>query len=211
MGQVGSPEEPVSNASATPAAAGRDPCGAEDLPEDFYAQIKSDLQHRIAERLTSARRVLEVGCGSCELARFLAARNRQHVVGVDISDGSFPDKGLEDEAVECHRADARRLRFVQDRTFDAAVSVYALHEVDKPVEVLTEIKRVLQKGGVVLLVDFPKHSLAERLWQEDYYTLGEVRGLLSRAGFQRPEVRGIAQGQVLWAEGIKCVDEEGAS
>ena len=209
MRQVGTPEEPRPELTASPTATGRDRSRVEDLPEDFYTQIKSDLQQRIAERLTSAARVLEVGCGSCELARFLATHNRQHVVGVDISDHSF--QGLEDETVECHRADARCLAFVGDRTFDAVVSVYALHEMDKPVEVLTEIRRVLRRDGVVLLVDFPRESLAQRLWQENYFTVKEVRGMLKRAGFRRTELRHIAHRQIIWAEGMKCSDEKEAS
>ena len=193
--------------SMSPMDAGGDRSRVADLPEDFYTQIKGTLQQRIAERLGSARHVLDVGCGSCDLARFLATNNRQHVVGVDVSDHNFPDQDLDDETVECHRTDARRLAFVEDRSFDAAVSVYALHEMDKPVEVLTEVKRVLRTGAVVLLVDFPRGSLAERLWQENYYTVEEVRVMLKRAGFRPTDLRRIAQRQIIWAEGVKGPDD----
>ncbi len=182
----------------------KEPHRASAVPEDYYEQIKERLRRRIARRLRSARRVLDVGCGSCELDRFLAEQNRQEVVGVDISGTSFPEDDGAQGRVECRKADARRLGFIQDRSVDAVVSVHALHEMEKPVEVLREANRVLRAGGEMLVVDFPRDSLAQRLWNEGYYTTAEVAEMLRESGFVSVECSQVARGQLIWAEAHKA-------
>lgn len=168
------------------------------LPEDFYARIKDRLQERIARELRFAGRVLDIGCGSCELARFLAEKNRQHVIGVDISDDGFANSRLRGETVECHKADARKLDFLQDESIDAVVTLYALHEMDRPLMVVKEAKRLLRAGGRILVVDFPRDSLAQRLWNEDYYTAEHLEDMLKAAGFTGIRASLIEGGQLLW-------------
>ena len=182
----------------------REQSGLRTLPEDFYERIKERLWQQIAEELREAERVLEVGCGSCELASFLAERNDQHVIGVDISGNGFPRDGGAQGMIECRKADARSLEFIQDCSVDAVLTVHALHEMHKPVEVLGEANRVLRAGGEVLVVDFPRGSLAQRLWNEKYYSPPEVEAMLSQAGFARATARPIAQGQLIWAEARKA-------
>ena len=174
-----------------------------DLPRDFYEQIKDDLRERIARELHSARRILEMGCGACALARFLGERYGHCVTGVDIADGNFPDESGLVEGIECRKADAGHLDFIPNGAFDAMVSVYALHEMGNPLEMLTEAHRVLRTGGEVLLVDFPRDSLAQELWNEDYYTVREVAELLQEAGFPDVDVTVIARGQLMWARAFK--------
>ena len=174
------------------------------LPEDFYERVRERLWRRIAEQFCLAERVVEIGCGSCELASFLAERNDQHVIGVDISGSGFPADQDAQARIECRKADGRNLEFIQDHSVDAVLSVHALHEMQEPVEVLREAYRVLRNGGEMLVVDFPRHSLAERLWNENYYAPTEVAGMLSQAGFVGAESRLITRGQLIWAEGRKA-------
>ena len=54
-----------------------------------YEKIKPRLHRRIGRELRLAHRVLDLGCGSCELVRYLADAYEQQVTGVDISSGSF--------------------------------------------------------------------------------------------------------------------------
>jgi len=182
-----------------------------NLPQDFYERIKDDLRERIAGELHSARRILEMGCGSCELVRFLAEESGPRVIGVDIADGNFPDDSGLAEGIECRKADAGHLDFIPNGAFDAVVSVYALHEMEKPLEILTEANRVLRTGGEVLLVDFPRHSLAEELWHEDYYTVREVAEMLREAGFPNADATVISQGQLIWARAFKPSRQEDTS
>ena len=182
-----------------------------NLPRDFYERIKDDLRERIGGELQSARRILEMGCGSCELVRFLAEKTGHPVTGVDIADGGFPDDSALTEGIECRKADAGHLDFIPNGSFDAVVSVYALHEMVKPREMLTEANSILRAGGEILLIDFPRHSLAQELWNEDYYTVREVSKMLRQAGFPDADATVISQGQLIWARGFKPPRQEDTS
>ncbi len=172
---------------------------------NIYEDIKPSLHRRIGKELRLARRVLDLGCGSCDLVRYLAETYHQQVTGVDIAPGRFPRRRVSPGGVrfKCVRRDAARLAFVTDRSVDAVVMMWALHEMDQPEAILAEARRTLRPGGEVLIVDFPRGSLAQKLWNEDYYRPGEVTRLLADAEFADVQVRLIQRRQVLWASAYR--------
>jgi len=174
----------------------------ESVPDDFYSKLEPRLRRRIGRELRRAYRVLDMGCGSCALAQFLRKTYRQRVTGVDIADGRFPRHDAPSPrrtALRCVKADATNLDFLKDGAVDAVVSVWALHEMRDADGMLREARRVLRPGGQVLIVDFPRGSLAQRLWNENYLSPSEVRDKLARAGFQDIRVRTIEKDQMIWA------------
>lgn len=177
--------------------------------QNVYEKIKPRLYRRIGKELRLAGRVLDVGCGSCDLVRYLAETYQQQVTGVDIASGNFPRRRLSQHGVRfrCMRRNAARLEFAEDRSVDAVVMMWALHEMDHPEAILKEARRVLRPGGEVLIVDFPRGSLAQKLWNEDYYRPAEVRRLLAKAGLAEIRVGLIERGQVLWARGYQPAEE----
>ena len=174
------------------------------VPKTFYQTYKPRLQRRIARELRSARRLVDVGCGNCDLVSLLGQADGREVIGVDVRDGSFPEEPDPTRHRRCVKADARSLDFLPKGAVDAVVSVWALHELAAPMAVLREARRVLRAGGEILIADFPRGSLAQRLWNEDYYTTGEVGEMLKRAGFVRVEAKRIARKQITWARGFKA-------
>ncbi|MBN1919294.1 MAG: class I SAM-dependent methyltransferase [Verrucomicrobia bacterium] len=178
------------------------------LPKDFYERLKPGLYAKIGRELRLARHILDLGCGSCELVRYLAGKYDQEVTGIDVSSDHFPETRRAKEGVDfrCIQRDAARLDAVPDRSVDAVVTVWALHEMERPGRVLAESARVLRPGGELLVVDFPKDSLAQTLWDEAYREPDEVKDLLVAAGFARVRIRLIARRQVLWATGIRPAD-----
>jgi len=170
---------------------------------DFYEKIRPELYRRIGRELSLARRVIDLGCGNCALADYLRKTYRQRVTGVDTRDGQMPrhDDPVRSRArMRCIQGDAARLTFVRDGGVDAIVSTWALHEMGcQRVGVLDEAYRVLRPGGRVLIVDFPRGSLAQHLWDEDYLTPDQVEALLTGAGFTRVRVRTVFKDQVIWA------------
>jgi len=98
----------------------------------------------------AGRRVLEIGCGAGQCARWLATQDA-HVVGMDLSweqlrHGRRLDRraGI---AVPVVQADAQRLPF-RHAAFDLACSAYgAMPFVADAAAVLGEVARVLRPGG----------------------------------------------------------------
>jgi len=175
------------------------------LPDDFYDRIKPQLYASIAGELRSARRVFDLGCGGCDLVRHLVNRNGQEVTGVDVSPGSFPAKRRSPDgaAYRCIEGDAARMDFAADESADAVTMVWAMHEMRKPQRVLDEARRVLRPGGKILIVDFPRNSLAQKLWDENYYRPAQIRKLLENGFFDDVTVCLIHQEQVMWARGYR--------
>jgi len=179
------------------------------VPDNFYDRIKPRLYERVGRDLRLAYRVLDLGCGACELVQYLSETYGQKVTGVDISANSFPNKGniaKKIKRVRCIRKDAAQLGFIRDETIDAAVIFWALHEMKKPQAILQETHRVLRPRGQVLIVEFPRGSLAQKLWNENYYTNKELTGFLRRAGFESIRAKQIEHKQILWINGYRSTN-----
>ncbi len=176
------------------------------LPDDFYEKVNPRLQRRIGRELRLAYRILELGCGDCALAQYLRRTYAQRVTGVDISDSAFPRRDAPSEsraALRCIKADAADLGFMRDGRVDAVVAVWALHEMRDVEGCLREAFRVLRRGGKILIVDFPRQSVAQRLWKEQYHTVEEIDRMLRKAGFDEVRAKTVERGQVIWAMGFR--------
>ena len=175
------------------------------LSENFYDKIKPRLHERIGRELRGAKHVLDLGCGDCELVRYLSDTYGQQVTGIDISGESFPDYQeitKADKNVRCIRKDAANLEFLYG-TMDAVIIMWALHEMEQPWTVLHQAYCALRPGGEVLVVEFPRKSLAQKLWNEDYYTSKELTGSLVKAGFKDIRTKRIERKQILWVNGYR--------
>jgi len=178
-------------------------------PDNFYDKIKPRLYQRLGRELRLAYRVLDLGCGACELARYLSETYGQKVTGVDISADSFPNNRnitKNTRRIRCIRKDAARLTFIRNETIDAAVIFWALHEMKNPRAILQEAHRVLRPGGEILVIEFPRNSLAQKLWNENYYTSRELTGFLRKAGFKDIRAERIEHKQILWVNGYRRIN-----
>ncbi len=176
------------------------------LPDNFYEKIKPRLYQRIGRELRLAYRVLDLGCGACELARYLSETYGQKVTGVDISSNSFPNNRnitKNTKHIRCIRKDAAQLGFIQSKMTDAVVIFWALHEMKNPQAVLKETHRALRPGGKIVIVEFPRNSLAQKLWNENYYTIKELTAFLRKAGFKDIRAKKIEHKQILWVTGFR--------
>lgn len=99
--------------------------------------------YRLVAPLLPDGPVLDLGCGTGHSYRELAPRTS---VGVDL-DASV----LAGQERETHAADMRRLPFPQ-ATFASVLSVQSLEHVPDPDPVLSEVVRVLRKGGRAVFV-----------------------------------------------------------
>ncbi len=174
------------------------------LSENFYDKIKPRLHKRVGRELRGAKHVLDLGCGACELSKYLSETYGHKVTGIDVSSDSFPDK-METSRnwplVRCIRKDAAKLDFIQNKTIDAVVMFWSLHEMSNPQVVLQQAHRVLKPTGKILVVEFPRNSLAQRLWNENYYSKQELITYLRKTGFKNIQATLLENKQILLVSG----------
>lgn len=112
------------------------------------------------ERLGLRRgdRVLDLGCGTGDLARLAAAAGAR-VVGVDVSAGMLAVASAQGLRSRLVRAAAEALP-IADRAVDAVVSGFALRNLSDLDSAFAELGRVLRPGGALSLleVDLPKQA-----------------------------------------------------
>jgi SAM-dependent methyltransferase len=137
-------------------------------------------------------RILDAGCGTGEAASRLAGLfPRAHVLGVDIIDPHL------DLARTRYAHLAPRLAFehqsvyelkAADRSFDLTVCRHVIHSIPYPDRVITELARVMRRGGHL-------HVIAE-----DYGMLHFQRGALDPRDFwhEAPAAFGAATGTDLF-------------
>lgn len=150
--------------------------------------------------LQGAIRVLDLGCGTGQITRRLAARYpASHIVGVDILDSNLEraradSVGLEAQ-VRYEQGDAFALAF-DDATFDLVVCRHVSQAVPEFGLVLDEITRVLRPGGWVHLLsedylmlhmpDGPREP--DRFWLENPIVFLQRGGCDGRIGRHTPRL-----------------------
>lgn len=104
-------------------------------------------------------RVLEVGCGSGELALALSAAGWR----VTATDPRAP------EGEPFVRSAVEDLNVADYEPFDAAVAVLSLHHAGDVGAMLDRVSSLLKPGGVLVVDEFRKESLADRATAAFFY------------------------------------------
>jgi SAM-dependent methyltransferase len=154
-------------------------------------------------RVSPGDRVIDVGCGSGNYTRALAAAAGSGlVVGVDASGAMVASAVKRNNRPNAAylRADACALPF-GDGTFDAACSVGVIHMVEKPMAALGEMVRVLAPGGrlTVVVTSAPEGRRRSVRKGVTFFARGELTDWLRECGFVDVEQRVIGRGQFLSA------------
>ncbi len=108
---------------------------------------------------TGAKHVLDVATGTADLAIALTKANPHKIVGIDISAGmlSVGQKKIEAKKlthiISLTQADSEDLPF-EDETFDAVTVAFGVRNFENLEKGLSEINRVLKKGGTLLVLEF---------------------------------------------------------
>jgi len=110
-------------------------------------------------------RILEVGCGGGALLSRLAAMGLRDVVGVDWLRTSVDLARQRDSRTTVVRGDACALPF-SDARFDKAVAQHLIEHFEDTNEVLSEWRRVLRPGGLLVIVT-PNLAFPHQEWFAD--------------------------------------------
>ncbi|MGB6918549.1 MAG: ubiquinone/menaquinone biosynthesis methyltransferase [Phycisphaerae bacterium] len=131
--------------------------------------LSAGLDHRWRSRAASAcgraETVLDVCCGTGDLARALLARRGRRIIACDFSSAMLArarsklGHALRAGRASVLEADALRLPLA-DGSVDAAASAFGLRNLEDPARGLAEMVRVVRPGGRVVVLEF--HAPAGR-------------------------------------------------
>jgi SAM-dependent methyltransferase len=156
------------------------------------------------ERLARRPRVLDFGCGEGHFAALLS-RAGAEVVGVDVAEEPLRRARSRHPWLDALLVEPEAPLSIEDSSFDVVWMGETIEHIADPLGCLSELRRVLRSGGLLLL-STPAHGPLSRLWlglsqhafQERFdprsdhlrfYTRRALEGLLADFGFEEVTVR----------------------
>lgn len=173
-----------------------------DAVADEYArEIYDELRHkpfdreqldRLAAAVGSRGVICDLGCGPGQIARYLADRGAS-VVGVDLSEGMLAQARRLNPDLVFQQGDMLALTVAPDGAWAGIAAFYSIIHIPRAqlVSALTELRRVLQPGGLLLLAfHLGEGELRVDTWWDRpvnaefvYYKSAEMIAALEAAGF----------------------------
>ncbi len=115
----------------------------------------------------TGKRVLDCGCGEGRFCRMMAERGARYVLGLDLCEPMIRSaRELPVDVIEYRVADVQNLGFLEDDSFDVAVSY--LNQCDLPdfASNTREVFRVLRPGGRFAVANLHPMRSAVGYWQK---------------------------------------------
>ena len=143
-------------------------CGKES---DVYKEHIG--RYNFAVQLVKDKRVLDIACGSGYGAAMLVESGAKEVVGGDIDDEvirAAKDR-YKNSNLNFEKVNAEEL-FFNDEYFDVVVSFETIEHIKDYKKYLSEIKRVLRPGGL-LIISTPNRKITHRLGINNPYHIKE--------------------------------------
>lgn len=169
--------------------------------ENIFDELKDKpldraLLNRFAEAVQPLGIAVDLGCGPGQVARYLHERG-VNVIGVDLSPGMVALAKELTPAVDFFEGNMLALDFPNE-TWGGAAAFYSIVHMprEQMVAALSEIRRVLVPGGVLLLAFHRGQEVVHReeMWDVPvnldflFFERAEVEGYLRAAGFAIREV-----------------------
>ena len=142
-------------------------------------------RYQFASNYTKGKKILDIACGVGYGCKIFIENGAKYVIGCDISDEAidYAKEHFSAKNIEFHKKDIRNLDF-PDETFDCVVSFETLEHVTEQDLVISELKRVLKKGGI-LIISTPNKEVRSfdeedtNIFHEKELTIDEFKNLLS--------------------------------
>ena len=160
-----------------------------------------EYRDRLLGAIPQGAKLLEIGVGTGELLMKLADIAAE-IVGVDHSPAMLDEARRKIAGQPLGRIDLRLGEMnhlpLPDSSVDCVVANMVLHHAADPLAVLTEIRRVLNTGGLLLVADLARHEREAARDQLADQWLGfgeeELEGWRSAAGFSNVDFNRVPAG-----------------
>jgi ubiquinone/menaquinone biosynthesis C-methylase UbiE len=188
--------------------------------------VGNPILQAILKRLSEERDLgdaLEFGCGTGYFTRAMAGQAR-HVIATDLSDKMLEvarTQLSEFQNMTIQKADCTSTGLPAER-FDTVLMANLIHVIDDPSPCLQEAHRILQSGGLLIVVDFTGYRLdllrsVQLGWRylrrwgmpprhgRNGLSPEELARLVESAGFKIKDVQLLEGGSnALYLRGLKC-------
>jgi demethylmenaquinone methyltransferase/2-methoxy-6-polyprenyl-1,4-benzoquinol methylase len=108
-------------------------------------------------------KIIDIACGTGDLSIAALKLDPEYVKGIDISQKMI-DLGREkiiksgiSDRIELIKGDSEKICF-NDNSFDVAMTAFGVRNFSEPMKGLAEMKRVIRKGGLIMILEFSKPS-----------------------------------------------------
>lgn len=166
--------------------------------EEWRARAKRDLVFRLWRRyrtgdISKVQNILDFGCGTGILQEQFEKKFNVKGYGIDISKEAInysKKRGL----TRVKKFDGEKIPF-KSNFFNLVTAIDVLEHVDKDLEALSEIRRVLKKGGLAILL-VPAHpnlwsTRDINLYHKRRYKVGELENKCKKQGFKLLSTRNV--------------------
>ncbi len=173
---------------------------AEEYVRRIYHELDGkpfdrELLDRFADRLRGRGVVCDMGCGPGHIARYLADRGLE-VVGVDLSPGMVAQAAALNPGIPFRVGNMLALD-EPDESWAGITAFYSIIHIspDEMAAALSELRRVLKPGGLLLLAFHIGHESirVEEMWDKPvaldfwFYRSAEMTDYLAQAGYEVEE------------------------
>jgi ubiquinone/menaquinone biosynthesis C-methylase UbiE len=119
----------------------------------------------LAPQIPDGSHLLDFGCGNMYTAiQLLGHLHNLKVTGLDIiRDQNLTDEILSDKRLEFRKSSTKEIP-AADNSFDGALALATLHHTPDPEFFLSELVRVVKKGGFVILVEEMAINFLDKLY-----------------------------------------------
>lgn len=151
----------------------------ENVPPDWYHRsIKENILQKywhgrrfeevesLIEKNPKAK-ILDIGSADGTFSKVIWDKSKaKQIIGIDVLKTSVKwanNHWKKNKHLKFQLGDAHKLKF-KSETFDAVVALEVLEHVYKPIDVLTEVRRVLKKGGYAIFLVPSDSNLFQCVW-----------------------------------------------
>ena len=180
--------------------------GYNSVAEEYAAEFQNELEKKpfdrkmldwLIEKVAGLGPICDLGCGPGQIAGYLHARGAS-ACGIDLSDEMVRCARSLNPSIPFEQGDMRALSGIADATFGGIAAFYSIIHIprNRVVEALSEMKRVLKPGGVLLLTfHIGKEEVHKDEWWGKpvaidffFYETTQMKDNLCKAGFELSEV-----------------------
>jgi ubiquinone/menaquinone biosynthesis C-methylase UbiE len=161
--------------------------------------------------------ILDVGAGLGTIASILAKESSDEVFALEPEETKVEYIKLKHPEVKAFSATASQIPFPQDY-FDKLYVTMAFHHFSNQGDALEEFRRVIKKGGLLLIQEInPKEGNGRRLHffetkilrnNANFLTSQELKNLVVSYGFKAIDERNASRGYLLLAQNEKPAEKE---